>query len=106
MDVAMMVGWRAATSARENLGVDDVEWAGAGQQAAQVLGDGARVIGLGVVGGAADVRGEDHLREGGERVVRREELTFEVVESCRGDLAGGQRGDQGVSVVDLGPRRV
>ena len=100
----MMVGWLAATSARQDLGVDDVQRARPRHEAAQVLGDGAGVVGLGVVGGPADVRGQHDLGERRERVVGRQVLALEVVEAGGGDLARRQRGDERVGVVDLGPR--
>ena len=39
MEVAMMVGWRAATSGGEDLGVDDVQRPRPRHEPAQVLGD-------------------------------------------------------------------
>ena len=75
-------------------------------EAAEVLGDRPGVVGLGVVGGAADVRRQHDLGERGQRVIRRQVLALEVVESRRADLARGQGGHQRVGVVDLGAGRV
>ena len=77
--------------APQDVGIHDVERLRTGEQAAEVLGDGGGVVGLGVVGGAADVGGQHDRVEAGERVVGREELALEVVEpGCR-HLAGPER---------------
>ncbi len=57
---------------------------------------------LGVVGGTADVGGEHHVREGGERVVGGKVLSDEVVETRRAHLPRSERLDEGVAVVELG----
>ena len=49
---------------------------------------------------------QDDLGERGQRMVRGQVLALEVVQARRADFARGQRGHQGVGVVDLGPGRV
>ena len=60
------------------------------------------MVGLGVVGGAADVRGEHHVGHADERVVGGDVLALEVVERGAAEVAGGEGGGEGVEVVEPG----
>src|SRR4051794_34851472 len=70
----------SATSPTVHLRVGQVRRRLASGQGVQTLGHQEGVVRLHVVGGAAYVRGEDHVRHGHERVVGGERLAFEVVE--------------------------
>src|SRR5690606_6071484 len=56
------------------------------------------VVGLGVVGGAADVGGEHHVGHAGQGVVDGQGLTLEVIEGGGRQVAVGQGGGEGVEV--------
>src|SRR5262249_48929146 len=72
------------------------------QESFQIVSDHLGVVGFGVVGRAADVRGEDDVRHRAQRVIDRQGLTFEVVEAGAAELAVAQRVDQRVEVVQGG----
>ena len=107
------ISWAAASTASwvgrahvEHLRVGAVDGALAGEQAGDVVGHQRRVVRLGVVGGAPDVRRQHDVGHGLQRVVGRQVLALEVVEPGAAEVARRQRGGQGVDVVEGGPGRV
>src|SRR5687768_12129602 len=83
----------------QDLRVDQVVGRLALQQRGEAVGDQRGVVRLGVIGRAADVRGQQHVGHGHERVVRRQVLALEVVQGGGGEVAGLERGGDGVEVV-------
>ena len=78
---------RRGRRSREHLRVGEVDRALAPQDPRDVAGDHVGVVGLGVVGGAADVRREHDVGQPSERVVGGEELALEVVEPGAAEVA-------------------
>ena len=83
------------------LRVDAVSGALAAQDAVEVARHHRGLAGLGVVGGATDVRGEHDVRHRAQRMVSGQVLAPEVVEAGRRDLAGLQRGHERVAIVQV-----
>ena len=74
-----------------------------GQQRLEAVGDDVRLPGLGVAGGAADVRCQHDVGHARQRVIGWQPLADEVVETGCRQLAAAQRVDERVGVVQLGP---
>src|SRR5205085_2293112 len=83
----VVVGEVLVSATLEDLRVGQVGGHLAAQQRGEPLGDEGGVVRLGVVGGPADVRGEEHVGHADQRVVEGQGLALEVIEGGGGEVA-------------------